>query len=666
MILSWTDELMRAYDILNSTNDRNLLPLCHSTQNAQITIDINSDGTIPSIGFAEKVEKEDAVTIIPVTEDSSSRGAGINPHPLADKLIYIAGDYPKYADVKKSNNSDYYNAYIENLKKWCESGSAPQEVKAVYTYLSKGTIIADLIDAGIFTLNEKGKLSDEKIANTDPTDCFVRFSVDGKKLWKDESLYQAYIAYACGDCATSDICYATGEHGGITYKHPSKIRNTGDKAKLFSTNDESGFSYRGRFADKTQATAISFDYSQKLHNALKCLIKKQGYIVDGLCILVWENNLEEIQKPFEGCSFDDDEDGYIPESNTGEINKTLTIASITGTKNKYKSDSKTLLIMFDSATTGRLSMTEYAEVATSDYLSNLEKWHRDTSWICYGKRRSFSVYEIAACAYGNEEGSVLKPGEKTKKDVYQRLIPYIVCGGRIPQDIVNQLFIRACRYNAFDNKSNNWQRVVNCACGMIRKRIIETKGECTMSLEKECCDRDYLYGRLLAVADYAEGSTYDDNENRPTNAKRLIEAFSNHPCETWKVLCLSLRPYLNRMNIGKRSYFERMINQITAMFPLDSYNDNSPLSSEFLHAYSCQMMLSATQNAKSGKPRDKPKLSGINQHKADCYAVCCVSQVVYPARYSKVSCQKNRCVFASIFLYLLKRRSVLNNRFKLF
>ena len=579
MILSWTDELMRAYDILNSTNDRNLLPLCHSTQNAQIEIDINSDGTIPSIGFAEKVEKEDAVTIIPVTEDSSSRGAGINPHPLADKLIYIAGDYPKYADVKKSDNSDYYNAYIENLKKWCESGSAPQEVKAVYTYLSKGTIIADLIDAGIFTLNEKGKLSDEKIANTDPAECFVRFSVDGKKLWKDESLYQAYIAYACGDCATSDICYATGEHGGITYKHPSKIRNTGDKAKLFSTNDESGFSYRGRFADKTQAIAISFDYSQKLHNALKCLIKKQGYIVDGLCILVWENNLEEIQKPFEGCSFDDDEDGYIPESNTGEINKTLTIASITGTKNKYKSDSKT----------GRLSMTEYAEVATSDYLSNLEKWHRDTSWICYGKRRSFSVYEIAACAYGNEEGSVLKPGEKTKKDVYQRLIPYIVCGGRIPQDIVNQLFIRACRYNAFDNKSNNWQRVVNCACGMIRKRIIETKGECTMSLDKESHSRDYLYGRLLAVADVAEASTYTKEESRPTNAKRFFEAFSNHPYQTWDVIYKSLRPYLDRMGRGGSVRYERKINEITSMFEHDEFKNNSPLSPEFLHAYSCQV-----------------------------------------------------------------------------
>lgn len=73
---------------------------------------------------------------------------------------------------------------ISKSEKWCESGFAPQEVKAVYTYLSKGTIIADLIDAGIFTLNEKGKLSDEKIANTDPADCFVRFSVDGKSYGK--------------------------------------------------------------------------------------------------------------------------------------------------------------------------------------------------------------------------------------------------------------------------------------------------------------------------------------------------------------------------------------------------------------------------------------------------------------------------------------------------
>lgn len=44
------------------------------------------------------------------------------------------------------------------------------------------------------------------------------------------------------------------------------------------------------------------------------------------------------------------------------------------------------------------------------------------------------------------------------------------------------------------------------------------------------------------------------------------------------------------------------------------------------------VLLSATQNAKSGKQRDNPKFSGINQHKSDCYAVCCVSQVVFLTR----------------------------------
>ena len=118
-----------------------------------------------------------------------------------------------------------------------------------------------------------------------------------------------------------------------------------------------------------------------------------------------------------------------------------------------------------------------------------------------------------------------------------------------------------------------------------------------------------------------------------------------------------------------RSY-SAPFNMESTVFVSALLHDSGKLNNDFdgyiKHANGIKRVLSATQNAKSGKRRDKPKLSGINQHKADCYAVCCVSQVVYPARFSKVSCQKNRCVFASIFLYLLKRRSILNNRFKLF
>jgi CRISPR-associated protein Csd1 len=123
---------------------------------------------------------------------------------------------------------------------------------------------------------------------------------------------------------------------------------------------------------------------------------------------------------------------------------------------------------------------------------------------------------------------------------------------------------------------------------MLRRQIIEKKGECTMALDTERRSRSYLYGRLLAVADRAESSTYDKDSARTTNARRFFEAFSNHPYTTWAVIFKNLRPYLDHMNEGSRIYYERLINEITELFDRESFSDNSPLTPEFLHAYSCQ------------------------------------------------------------------------------
>lgn len=589
--MSWTDELARAYDILVS-GDNGILPIAHSTQNAQITVSINLDGTIPISGFAQKVEKSDAVTIIPVTVKSGARTGPNAPHPFADKLMYLAGDYHIYGTGKYTEEK-FHSMYMEQLKKWCDFDPSNLTIKAVYDYLSKGTLVADLINSGVLTLdNDTGKLSDCKISGINQTDSLVRFCVDGVKTWKDPKMYSSFDKFNASLSDEKQLCYATGDLLTPTYIHPKYIRNSGDGAKLFSYKEDGTFKYKGRFADETQAASISYNYSQKMHNALKCLISKQGMNVDGLCILVWENNLEEVPDVTQRCFLDDDDDDFnvtavteTPKGNTGEINKTLTIQSLMGVKNKYKDDSKTILMMLDNATPGRLSMTEYAELATSDYILNLEKWHKDTAWVCYGRESSFSVYEIANCAYGNMQSS--NANKEVIKDVFQRLLPCIAEGMRIPQDIVNALFIRACRPNSFEEK--HWKRILNCACGMIRKRKIEKGGECSMALDKECHSRDYLYGRLLAVADVAEASTYNDEGSRTTNAKRFFEAFSNHPYQTWDVIYKSLRPYLNRMSKSKSVYYERMINDITAMFEVDDFRNNSPLSPEFLHAYSCQV-----------------------------------------------------------------------------
>ncbi|WP_279288502.1 type I-C CRISPR-associated protein Cas8c/Csd1 [Clostridium algidicarnis] len=103
--MSWIQKLYDTYENCRSevgipgTDERRitLLPIAHSTQNAQIEVVINGYGEFLR---ARALDKGEVVTIIPVTEDSATRGNGIVPHPLCDKLQYVAGDYTIYVEKK--------------------------------------------------------------------------------------------------------------------------------------------------------------------------------------------------------------------------------------------------------------------------------------------------------------------------------------------------------------------------------------------------------------------------------------------------------------------------------------------------------------------------------------------------------------------------------------
>ena len=75
----------------------------------------------------------------------------------------------------------------------------------------------------------------------------------------------------------------------ISYLHSKKIRNEGDGAKLISSNDSQNFTYRGRFVSKEEAFAVGNETSQKIHNALKWIIRKQGTFFDTLVFIAWES-----------------------------------------------------------------------------------------------------------------------------------------------------------------------------------------------------------------------------------------------------------------------------------------------------------------------------------------------------------------------------------------
>lgn len=642
--MSWANELYQVFENNYGKTDSpvKMLPIYHSKANAQIQVTISENGDFHS---ADRIgDKADAEIIIPVTEDSCAKSSGITPHPLSDKLVYIAGDYGKYVNGKEKDNHKKFEAYLEQLEKWKNSKHSHPAVKAVYAYLKKASLMQDLVNRNILVLDETtGFLSaDSKnhICKIPQEDCFVRFRIDYQdveresRAWLDQSLYDSWIAYVTEESKEKQLCYATGTETRCTYKHPSRIRNAGDKAKLFSANDESGFSYRGRFLQKEQSVSIGYEFSQKMHNGLKWLIAQQGISVgNSLMILAWESALQPIPKLVEGSKSlmysasgddyedEDDEDEEDTMDNSSPIATTLPAFRsqlhkvIFGTKDQLDIHSKIMVMLFDSATTGRMAITLYCELQSSDFLQRLETWHEQLAWNRFWSKKkqyyigSPSMREIAECAYGTEQGKYVHCTPEMLRETHSRLIPCILEGRKIPIDMVRMLVNKASNPLAYD-KFINWRKVMEVACCMIRKSIIEEKGVCEMGLDKNCTRRDYLYGRLLAVADKAERLTYGkDDAGRTTNAKRYFETFSNRPYQTWRIIWNRLAPYMEKL--AKKSektgrYYAKLINEITDQFDHDDFMDNSKLAPEFLHAYSCQMVeLNTYQNKPSNEPEQE-------------------------------------------------------------
>ena len=120
-----------------------------------------------------------------------------------------------------------------------------------------------------------------------------------------------------------------------------------------------------------------------------------------------------------------------------------------------------------------------------------------------------------------------------------------------------------------------------------------------MALDENCGNRDYLYGRLLALADRVEYRTFDKDDGRETNAKRYMSAFSQHPFRTWKVLEEKLTPYWNQLTPGERGKYYNLMDEIFNKFSMGDFEDDGALSGLYLlgfHNQSYMLKNSAKQN----------------------------------------------------------------------
>lgn len=113
-----------------------------------------------------------------------------------------------------------------------------------------------------------------------------------------------------------------------------------------------------------------------------------------------------------------------------------------------------------------------------------------------------------------------------------------------------------------------------------------------MVLEEERNSRDYLYGRLLAVADHMESMALQlANENRGTTASRLMQRFSDRPFSTWKNIEEALKPYKDRIRAkypGLLGGLEELLDVIHSRMLSADYITDTRLTGEYLLGYHCQ------------------------------------------------------------------------------
>lgn len=610
-----------------------LLPVAHTTQLVNIEVELDQNGDFQD---ARPLAKDEQTTIIPCTEESSARTSGVVPHPLVDKLQYIAADYPAYGGTKKSG----WNLYHTQLQDWCSSPYADAKVCAVLRFLEKGCLVASLVKKHILFLDENGKMpakwtgnKDEKpkiletLASADQTESFVRFRVGGIDLAQDEAVRESFIHYYEMKQQRVDYCTVQGKQMAVSTLSPYKIRNPGDRAKLISSNDSTNYTYRGRFVTAEQALSIGYETTQKAHSALRWLISKQGCSNGDQTVVVWGTKGEPIPD-ITADSMDLGDDfaaafaqlgqPQLPPATESEYAERFNKA-IQGYGKALDEKANTVVMILDSATQGRLSIRYYRELAGSELMKNITDWHRNFAWkLNYRsapesaepgqkpkwKRVSFwgapSPADIAKAAYGE------KADKKIIQQTVERLVPCITEGKYLPRDLMLSAVHRATA--GIGLEPWEYQKTCGIACALIcgyyhrnkKEDFVMTDGK---YVDETIDDRSYLFGRILACAEQIERRVQSQTgETRPTNAERLRLVFVQRPAKTTALLQQKLTPYLNRMRANGVSRDKRYstLQELVGRLGAENYT-NKPLNELYLLGYACQMMDFREENAAYNK-----------------------------------------------------------------
>jgi CRISPR-associated protein Csd1 len=612
--MGWIEKLARTYDECADKVEKvgsKLWPTAHLVKNAHLELVIDDTGKLIRV---RTLTKSESPTLIPATEDSAGRTSGAEPHPLCEELSYCAADLP-------SAKASRVTAYRALLEAWCSSEFAHPKAMAVLAYIQKKSLWTDISKAGVLPVKiedatgAKTKVADDKV--------FVRWVVETSgevctSTWEDRSLIEAWQRYDESQSNQKGVCMVLGADTRLTLNHPRFLRFPGDGAKLISANDYSSFTFRGIFTDvkvkkeeqkrsfvPLQGCSIGFESSQKAHAALRWLIKRQSYRNGDQVYVAWSVGGKPVPDPWAdtlalllGSEAPLAEAQDISEDAGQTFARNLARA-MAGYAARLDPTEDIVVMGLDSATPGRMAIIYYRELLGSEFLVRIRQWHERHAWPQdFGPAKKPFIgapapHDIAEAAYATRLGTTgtLQLDEKLKKATVERLLPCIVDGLAIPRDLVVSVVRRASNRNGL--KHWEWEKFFGIACALFRGWSASQGKEYQMALEEERTSRDYLYGRLLAVADSIENRALKlASEGRDTMAARLMQRFADRPFSTWRTIELALGPYKSRLRASKGAGFlwkrEKLLDEIQCRFASADFTDDRPLTGEFLLGYHCQ------------------------------------------------------------------------------
>lgn len=614
--MSWMQKLCEAYDagiICDQSKESVMLvPLGFVRKKVKYHVVISQDGGFVS---ADELMDENQFQEIPSTPQAESRtGDNGAPFPLTEQLKYL---------VYEDKNLRRFGRYMEQINAWCEQPYAPSCLRTVYTYLDGHTLLADLESQPNLKLKYYKNTEKREGAGEDAK-AMVCFSVqmqDGGSddLWLRADIKESWSRYLADKLpGVRDFCYVEGKMLPSVENHPKLQGN----AKLISAKDsEFPFQYRGRFVGDRSAAIVSFDASVRAHNALIWLITRQGMQKYGMTWVVWNTNGAVMKAPI------DEKNGFIEEE---EDEEDAVLDSVIDTFESYarevmsaargyggrlhdynpKRTNSAVILGLEAATDGRMSVTYYQECSGNEYAGRLEDWYRECCWWRYSWKKktkeivtpnpehiAIAVMGIDAVNAAKRDLKCEKSHTKLMRKLQSRILTCIVDKQPLPFDIVRSAFYRVCAPLAFvGGKDRQWSRSawensVDTACAMIycfqKRGLGEACEVFGPELQADSKRPDYLYGRLLAVADLMEERAMDKGRDYPTNAVRLMQKFVQHPFETWLKIHEKLIPSFKKLGSEGKIY-QIILEEIEQLFSGEDRYERGELSLEFLQGFSSQ------------------------------------------------------------------------------